>query len=101
MALTENLIWENGKVLNQQLADYKVPTTQDAPKVETILVETDDPNGPFGAKGVGEAGLVPTAAGSICQTPSMTQWVVRIREPPITPEKILAALKKGRVPDER
>ena len=64
MALTENLIWENGKVLNQQLADYKLPTTQDVPKVETILVETDDPNGPFGAKGVGEAGLVPTAAGS-------------------------------------
>ena len=99
MALTENLIWENGKVLNQQLADYKLPTTQDVPKVETILVETDDPNGPFGAKGVGEAGLVPTAAAIANAVYDAVG--VRIRELPITPEKILAALKKGRVPDER
>jgi CO/xanthine dehydrogenase Mo-binding subunit len=93
MALTEKMIWEKGTVLNQQFADYKLPTPQDVPRVETILVETDDPNGPFGAKGVGEAGLVPTAAAIANAVYDAVG--VRFRELPITPEKILRALKKG------
>jgi CO/xanthine dehydrogenase Mo-binding subunit len=91
MALSEPLIHEKGAVLNQQFADYKLPTTMDVPKVTSILVETDDPYGPFGAKGVGEPGLIPTAvaiANAIYDAVG-----VRIRELPITPEKILSALK--------
>lgn len=96
MALTEKVIWENGTVVNRQLADYKLPTTLDVPKVTTILVETDDPYGPFGAKGVGEAGLVPTAAA--IANAIYDAIGVRIRELPITPEKILAALRKDKRP---
>lgn len=92
MALTERVIWESGAVLNQQLADYKLPTTLDVPQITSILVETDDPYGPFGAKGVGEAGLVPTAAA--IANAIYDAIGVRIRELPITPEKVLTAMKK-------
>ncbi len=62
--------------------------------IELVFVETDDPAGPFGAKGVGEPGLVPTA-------PAIANAVadaigVRIRDLPITPEKVLAALREKR-----
>jgi xanthine dehydrogenase molybdenum-binding subunit len=91
-ALTEQVIWDRGKVLSQEFADYKLPTMMDTPKIETILVETDDPFGPFGAKGVGEAGLVPTAAAiANAVYDAVGVW---IRELPMTQEKLLAALKK-------
>jgi len=92
MALSERLVYDHGVVQNQQFADFKLPTTMDVPKVKTLLVETDDPNGPFGAKGVGEAGLVPTAAA--IANAIYNAVGVRIRELPITPDKILAALGK-------
>jgi xanthine dehydrogenase molybdenum-binding subunit len=94
MALSERLIHQKGAVLNQQFADYKLPTTMDVPKVTTILVEAEDPNGPFGGKGVGEAGLVPTAAAIVNAIYDAVG--VRIRELPITSEKILEGLKKKR-----
>ena len=91
-ALTERLILQNGKVMNSNFLDYKMLTAKDVPHIEPIVVETNDPYGPFGAKGIGEPGLVPTA-------PAISNAVydaigVRIRELPITPEKVLAALKK-------
>jgi len=95
-ALTERLILKNGKVMNSNFLDYKMLTAKDVPNIETIVVETNDPFGPFGAKGIGEPGLVPTA-------PAIANAIydaigVRIKELPITPEKVLAALKeKGRV----
>jgi xanthine dehydrogenase molybdenum-binding subunit len=60
--------------------------------VKAVVVETDDPNGPFGAKGIGEPGCVPTA-------PAIANAIydavgVRIKDLPITPEKIVAALKQ-------
>ncbi len=60
--------------------------------IDLVFVETDDPAGPFGAKGVGEPGLVPTA-------PAIANAIydaigVRIRDLPITPEKIVMALKE-------
>jgi len=62
------------------------------PPVETVIVETDEKDGPFGAKGIGEPGLVPTA-------PAIANAIydavgVRIKDLPITPEKILKALKE-------
>ena len=61
-ALLENLVVENGEVKNPTFLDYKMPTVMDMPPTEIILVETDDPAGPYGAKGIGEAGTIPTAA---------------------------------------
>ena len=61
-ALTEQVLYREGKVLNASFRDYKTWTAVDVPPLEVILVESDDPNGPLGAKGIGEPGLVPTAA---------------------------------------
>jgi CO/xanthine dehydrogenase Mo-binding subunit len=93
-ALTERLILKDGKVMNPNFLDYKMLTAKDVPNIETIVVETNDPFGPFGAKGIGEPGLVPTA-------PAIANAIydavgVRIRDLPITPEKILAAMKEKR-----
>ena len=91
-ALTERLILKNGKVMNPNFLDYKILTAKDVPDIEPIVVETNDPFGPFGAKGIGEPGLVPTA-------PAIANAIydavgVRMKDLPITPEKILAALKE-------
>jgi xanthine dehydrogenase molybdenum-binding subunit len=90
-ALTEQLVLKNGKVINPDFRDYKILTASDIPNIEAIVVETDDPSGPFGAKGIGEPGLVPTA-------PAIANAIydavgVRIKDLPITPERVLAALK--------
>lgn len=90
-ALTEKMALESGVVLNPSFADYKLLTALDMPSVEALFVESLDPTGPFGAKGVGEPGLVATA-------PAIANAIyhavgVRIRSLPITPEKLLRALK--------
>ncbi len=61
-ALTEELVCENGRPVTARLRDLGVLRASDMPEVEVILVEEAEPEGPFGAKGVGEIGLVPTAA---------------------------------------
>ena len=89
--LTERMVYRNGKLLNANYLDYKMPTVKDVPPMEAVIVETDELDGPFGAKGIGEPGLVPTA-------PAIANAIydavgVRIRDLPITPDKVLAALK--------
>lgn len=89
--LTEEMKLRDGRVMNASLRDYKMLTAMDVIPVTPIVVELGDADGPFGAKGIGEPGLVPTA-------PAIANAVydaigVRIRELPITPEKVLAALK--------
>ena len=90
-ALTEEVKTKNGRILNPGFTDYKIPTVHEmAFDIQLEIVETDDREGPFGAKGVGEPGLVPTA-------PAIANAIydavgVRIRHLPITPEKILDAL---------
>ncbi len=91
-ALMEKLVLENGKVINDGFLDYKIPTIGDIPKIETILIETHDPRGPFGAKGIGEPGLVPTAAA--IANAIYNACGIRIRELPITREDLLDALEK-------
>jgi xanthine dehydrogenase molybdenum-binding subunit len=90
--LTEQLQLEKGEVMNPNFRDYKILSTKDAIPVEPVIVETMDKDGPFGAKGIGEPGCVPTA-------PAIANAIydaigVRIKDLPITPEKILAALKQ-------
>lgn len=82
-ALSEELLWRRGETLNSNFLDYKTPTALDVPPIKIILVESEDPIGPFGAKGVAEPGLVPTA-------PAIANAIydavgVRIKELPITP----------------
>jgi CO/xanthine dehydrogenase Mo-binding subunit len=88
-ALTEALIWREGRTLNPDLLDYKVLTPLDVPDVEVVLIETADPEGPFGAKGVAEIAIVPTAA-AIANALNNALGV-QLRELPFSPEKILNA----------
>ena len=93
-ALTEQLILEKGEVMNPNFRDYKLLTAKDRIPVEPVIIETRDQDGPYGAKGIGEPGCVPSA-------PAIANAIydavgVRIRSLPMTPEKILAALKEKR-----
>jgi xanthine dehydrogenase molybdenum-binding subunit len=80
----------SGSPLATTWMDYKVPTVFEVPEVRVILVEEPDPTGPFGAKGVGEPGIVPTAAAVANAVYDAVG--VRVTELPITPEKVLRAL---------
>jgi len=88
MALTERLVWDdNGRVMNDQFAEYKLPLMPDTPEIISIIVEPGDPHGPFGAKGIGEAAIVPTAAAVANAIHDATG--IRFSELPMTPEKVL------------
>ena len=89
--LYETIQLEKGRVQNPNFADYKILTAADMPEIEPVLIETIDPEGPFGAKGVGEMPMVPTAAA--IANAIYDAVGVRMRSLPITPEKILKALK--------
>jgi xanthine dehydrogenase molybdenum-binding subunit len=90
-ALTEEMRVSQGRVMNPNLLDYKILTAKDEIPIQTILIEPIEPAGPFGAKGIGEPACVPVA-------PAIANAVydavgVWIKDLPITPEKVLAALK--------
>jgi xanthine dehydrogenase molybdenum-binding subunit len=91
-ALTEQVISEKGENMNPNFRDYKILTAKDVVPIEAPVLETYDEAGPFGAKGIGEPGCVPTA-------PAVANAIydaigVRINDLPITPERILAAIRK-------
>ncbi|HDL41626.1 MAG TPA: aldehyde oxidase, partial [Actinobacteria bacterium] len=90
-ALYEEHTFRGGLHRGPSLLDYKIPTALDMPPVETFLVESDDPEGPLGAKEVGQGPLLPVI-------PAVANAIhdalgVRIDEVPITPQKIVAALR--------
>jgi CO/xanthine dehydrogenase Mo-binding subunit len=93
-ALMEECLYEDGRVINPDFATYIIPTSLDIPLVETILVETIDPEGPFGAKGVGELPLNMTAAAIANAVYDATG--VRIRSLPITPERLYKGMKSAK-----
>ncbi|MCC7362203.1 MAG: xanthine dehydrogenase family protein molybdopterin-binding subunit [Anaerolineales bacterium] len=95
-ALTEELLVKDGRVLNPDFLDYRLFTSADMPVLETIIVETDDPGGPYGAKGVGEMGGTPTAAA--VANAIYDAVGVRLTTLPMTPERVLAALLEHRPP---
>ncbi len=88
----EDLKFRNGRVVNPNFANYRLPKSLGTVPIETILIETDDPEGPFGAKGMGEASLLPTSAAIANAIEDAIG--VRMKELPITPDKILKALKE-------
>jgi CO/xanthine dehydrogenase Mo-binding subunit len=90
--LFEDLRLEGGITKNDSFAGYKIINSSEVPNVTCMLVETNDPEGPFGAKGVAEMAIVPTAPAIANAIFNATG--VRIKELPITAEKILAALKQ-------
>ncbi len=91
-ALTEEVVLKDGWVQNPQLRDYIIPTAMDMPEVETAIIQDPEPTGPFGAKGIGEPSLLPTAPAIINAIYDAVG--VRIKELPATPEKILRGIKE-------
>ena len=90
--LFEEMLYEDGQFLNPNLIDYHVPTFSDMPEeLETILIENGDGPGPFGSKGLGEGGIVPVAPAIANALFRATG--VRIRELPLTPERVWRALR--------
>jgi len=91
-ALMEEQVMRDGRTLNPNLSTYLIPTAMDVPDVKTIIVESGDACGPYGAKGIGEPAMIPTAPAIINAIEDAIG--VRITDLPATPEKILAALKQ-------
>jgi CO/xanthine dehydrogenase Mo-binding subunit len=93
--LFESLYYENGQPLNANLVDYRVPRFTDAPiRFNSALIENEDGPGPYGAKGMGESGIVsiaPAIGNAIFQATG-----VRIRSLPLTPERVWRALKDAK-----
>ena len=76
----------------ENLHDYLIPTIGDVPEIEVIIVEDPEPLGPFGAKGVGEPGLVPTAPAILGAIRHATG--VRVTKVPALPHRLRAALRE-------
>ena len=90
-ALTEEMIWKDGMLMNPGLLEYRSPSSIESPEVEAIIVESIDPEGPFGAKESSEGSLaatIPAIANAIYNAVG-----VRLHESPFTPERVLAALR--------
>jgi 4-hydroxybenzoyl-CoA reductase subunit alpha len=90
-ALQEEMVWKDGLLMNPGMLEYKSPSSTESPEVEAIIVESVDPEGPFGAKEASEGSLaatIPAIANAIYDAVG-----VRLRESPFTPERVLAALK--------
>ena len=92
-AILEDYKTKDGYVLTDQFSTYLIPTIWDIPeKIETVLVEVKDPNGPWGARGVGELPYLPVAPAIVSAIHDATG--VWIDELPLTPERVLRALGK-------
>ncbi|GLC96955.1 dehydrogenase [Cupriavidus sp. TA19] len=89
--LYENLHYEDGRLMNGNFADYTMPTADAVPMLRTDVVESNDPNGPYGAKGASETAILPGAAA--IANAVFDAVGVRIQSLPITPEKVLAGLR--------
>ncbi|HXW94617.1 MAG TPA: xanthine dehydrogenase family protein molybdopterin-binding subunit [Nitrososphaerales archaeon] len=91
-ALMEELILKEGVIRNQSFLDYHIPTAADIPSIKTIIVEAPDDFGPFGAKGVGEAGIEPVA-GAVANA-VYNALGFPIRRFPFTPERVSEAIEE-------
>jgi 4-hydroxybenzoyl-CoA reductase alpha subunit len=97
MTLLEDRLTEEGQTLNPSFLEYKIPTASEAPVIESYAVETIDPEGPFGAKGVSEGYQVPTA-------PAIVNAIydaigIRFHKLPVTSEDVWRALRQGKEED--
>src|SRR4029079_18326395 len=93
-ALHERLQFEDGRVINPSFMDYKLPSSQEVPEIVAIPVEVPLPEGPFGAKGIGElavVGIAPAVGNAIYDA-----LKVRIKDLPLFPERVLDAIEAQR-----
>jgi 4-hydroxybenzoyl-CoA reductase subunit alpha len=93
-ALTEEMVWKDGMLMNPGLLEYRSPSAVESPDIEPIIVESIDPEGPFGAKECSEGSLaatIPAIANAIEDAVG-----IRLHESPFTPERVLAALRTKR-----
>jgi CO/xanthine dehydrogenase Mo-binding subunit len=94
-ALYEEYVYEDGQPINASLIDYHVPSMDESPAaVATVLIESRDGPGPGGARGMGEGGILPVAPG--IANALAAAYGVRIRELPLTPERVWRALREAR-----
>jgi 4-hydroxybenzoyl-CoA reductase alpha subunit len=91
-ALIEGLRMEEGRPINPNFSDYRLPSMRDMPKLDHAFAKSYEPTGPFGAKGLGELGMDPTAA--VIGNAVFDAVGVRVKTLPITPEKVLQALRE-------
>jgi 4-hydroxybenzoyl-CoA reductase subunit alpha len=90
-ALTEEMVWKDGLLMNPGLLEYRSPSSVESPEVVPFIVESIDPEGPFGAKECSEGALaatIPAIANAIYDAVG-----IRLHESPFTPERVLAALR--------
>jgi CO/xanthine dehydrogenase Mo-binding subunit len=93
IALSEEMLYDGqGRLLNADLLDYRLPTTRDLPPIEAIIVEVPSEDGPYGARIVGEPSIVATAAAVTNAIADATG--ARLYEVPATPERVLRAMGK-------
>lgn len=97
MTLSEEMRWEEGQLVNSGLGYYKIPSIQDVPvRTEAAFVEGSQHDGPFGAKGVGETGtfaMSPAVANAVQHATG-----ARVLELPLTPERVLTAIRAAEAP---
>ncbi len=94
-ALMEQIIYDTkGRIVNANLAEYKIPTAMDMPHLDAIIVESNEPHGPYGAKEVGEGAIMPVIPSILNAIYDATG--VRIEELPVTPERIIAAMQESK-----
>jgi CO/xanthine dehydrogenase Mo-binding subunit len=92
-ALFEELVHdEDGRLLTGSFLDYAIPVAERVPEIDTLIVEVPAPDGPFGAKGIGEAPVVAAPAAIANAVAAATG--VRMRELPMTPPRVWAALQE-------
>jgi nicotinate dehydrogenase medium molybdopterin subunit len=99
-ALQEEILFDaNGRQINPNLTNYIMPTSLDMPEIDVDIVDSYDPTGPFGAKGVGEPTSVPTAAAILNAIHNAVG--VRITSLPATSERVLAAIQAKRAQETK
>ncbi len=97
--LTEEVQVKEGVIKNPRLSEYIIPTILDMPQIDVSIVECYEESGPFGAKGVGEPALIPTAAA--IANAIYDAVGIRFTSLPVSPEKIVAALVEQRNKEQR
>jgi CO/xanthine dehydrogenase Mo-binding subunit len=94
LALYENVVWKEGRMVNSQMTNYIMPTAADVPPIRVYFEEVPYPRGPFGAKGLGELPIDGPAPAILNAIENATG--VSVDHVPLTPEALMQALEERR-----